>query len=69
MKRDDYYCDCFRIGYKSINWSRIVFRVVTSHYVSRTKINTQKLNLAVKVELAGHRIHKKLIILNISPII
>ena len=35
-KRDDYYCDCSRIGYKSIK-SRIVFRVVTRHYVSRTK--------------------------------
>ena len=27
-ERDDYYCDCFRVGYKSIK-SRIVFRVVT----------------------------------------
>ena len=41
-----------------------VFRVVPSHCVSRTKINTQKLNLADNVELAtvaGYRIHKKLI--------
>ena len=30
-KRDDYYCDCFRIGCKSIIKSRIVFGVVTSH--------------------------------------
>ena len=35
-KGGDYYCDCFRIGNKFIK-SRIVFRVVTWHYVSRTK--------------------------------
>ena len=36
-------CDCFRIGYKSIK-SRIVFRVVTWHYVSRTKNKYAKAN-------------------------
>ena len=41
LKRDDYYnCDCSRIGYKS----RIVFRVVTRHYVSRTKNKYAKAN-------------------------
>ena len=57
-KRDDYYCDCFRIGYKSIK-SRIVFRVVTRHYVSRTKNKYAKAN----------RIHKSSFVLSISPII
>ena len=43
-KRDDYYnCDCSRIGYKSIK-SRIVFRVVTRHYVSHTKNKYAKAN-------------------------
>ena len=41
--RDGYYCDCFIIGYKSIK-SRIVFRVVTTHYVSRTKNKYSKAN-------------------------
>ena len=50
-KRDDYYCDCFRIGYKSIK-SRIVFRVVTRHYVSRTKNKYAKANR--KAHLSGH---------------
>ena len=30
------YCDCIRNAYKSIK-SRIVFRVVTGHFVSHTK--------------------------------
>ena len=59
-KRDYSYGDCFRIGYISIK-SRIFFRVMTSHYISHTINKYAKLNLAVKVELAGQRIHKKLI--------
>ena len=50
-KRYDYYRNCFRNGYKSIK-SCIVFRVVTSHYVSRNRN---------KYAASCHQIHKKFI--------
>ena len=61
-KRYEYCCDCFRKKVCKATKSRIVFGVVTSHYVSRTKSKYAKAKfLEVKVELAGYRIHEKLI--------
>ena len=62
-KRYDYCCNCFRNRYKSEKSLKcnIVFGVVTCHYISRTKNKYAKLNRAIKVELAGYQIHKKLI--------
>ena len=61
-KRHEYYCDCFRKKVCKAIKSRIVFGVVTSHYVSRTKsIYSKAKFLEVKVELASYRIHEKLI--------
>ena len=62
MKRYDYYCDCFRNGYENIN-SRVVFRVVTSHYVScaKNKWAKAKSNGQSRATKAGYRIPRKLI--------
>ena len=61
-KRWEYYCDCFRKKVCKAIKSRIVFGVVTSHYVSRTESKYAKAKfLEDKVELAGYRIHEKLI--------
>ena len=61
-KRHEYYCDCFRKKVCKAIKSRIVFGVVTSHYVLRTKsIYSKAKFLEVKVEIASYRIHEKLI--------
>ena len=54
-KRHEYYCDYFRKKVCKAIKSRIVFGVVTSHYVSLTKSKYAKAKfLEVEVELASY---------------